>query len=338
MATEVTIVDEVAWKQAMARVRSDSDDTNWAVFTHENQDPSRVKFIADGKGGASEFAEEFKDDGVFYGLLRMEHTIDMSTAIKFIYVHWVGTSVPFAKRGRFGVVSGSVKNLFNPFHLNIETNIHSDLSESNVMTLMEETAGTTKNKVLDASEGISRPERGFTSSSSAKRGSGIGSSNNYSSTSVQKVSSSGGAVNFDEQVAGVIADVRNDSSETTWCLVSYQDDNFKKPYIIALGSGTGTIEEINDVGLLKDNMVAYGLYRVTDVVDDIPTVKFVYIQWVGNDVKPLSKAKISTHKGALEEMFYPTHVTFFVTSTSEITQAAVMDKVMSASGSKSHVK
>lgn len=43
----------------------------------------------------------------------MEHTIDMSTAIKFIYVHWVGTKVPFAKRGRFGVVSGSVKNLFN---------------------------------------------------------------------------------------------------------------------------------------------------------------------------------------------------------------------------------
>lgn len=42
----------------------------------------------------------------------------------------------------------------------------------------------------------------------------------------------------------------------------------------------------------------------TDIVDDIPTVKFVYIQWVGNDVKPLSKAKISTHKGALEEMFY----------------------------------
>lgn len=41
-----------------------------AVFTHENQDPSQVKFIADGKGGASEFAEEFKDDGVFYGLCK----------------------------------------------------------------------------------------------------------------------------------------------------------------------------------------------------------------------------------------------------------------------------
>jgi len=52
------------------------------------------------------------------------------------------------------------------------------------------------------------------------------------------------------------------------------------------------------------------IFVQTDVVDDIPTVKFVYIQWVGNDVKPLSKAKISTHKGALEEMFY---VSFFIT-------------------------
>ena len=32
-----------------------------AVFSHENQDPSRVKFIADGSGGALEFADQFKD-------------------------------------------------------------------------------------------------------------------------------------------------------------------------------------------------------------------------------------------------------------------------------------
>ena len=40
----------------------------------------------------------------------------------------------------------------------------------------------------------------------------------------------------------------------------------------------------------------------------------------------------------LTRTLQPNHVTFFVTSTSDITQAAVMDKVMSASGSKSHVK
>ena len=57
------------------------------------------------------------------------------------------------------------------------------------------------------------------------------------------------------------------------CLVSYKDDNFKKPYIIALGSGTGTVEEINEIGLLKDNMVAYGLYRVVRI-EHLQTVQY----------------------------------------------------------------
>jgi len=39
-----------------------------AVFTHKNQDPSLVEFLSSGKGGAEEFAGQFKDDGVYYGL------------------------------------------------------------------------------------------------------------------------------------------------------------------------------------------------------------------------------------------------------------------------------
>ena len=38
-------------------------------------------------------------------------------------------------------------------------------------------------------------------------------------------------------------------------------------------------------------------------MDDIPTVKFAYVQWVGEEVKPMTKAKTSTHKGALENHF-----------------------------------
>ena len=38
-------------------------------------------------------------------------------------------------------------------------------------------------------------------------------------------------------------------------------------------------------------------------MDGIATVKFAYIQWVGEEVKPMVKAKTSTHKGALENQF-----------------------------------
>ena len=44
-----------------------------------------------------------------------------------------------------------------------------------------------------------------------------------------------------------------------------------------------------------------------DVVDDITTVKFVFITWVGENVKPMTKGKISTHKSTVDKAF---HVSF----------------------------
>ena len=41
----------------------------------------------------------------------------------------------------------------------------------------------------------------------------------------------------------------------------------------------------------------------TDVLDDIPTVKFVYIQWIGEGTKIMAKASVTTHKGGVEEVF-----------------------------------
>ena len=38
-------------------------------------------------------------------------------------------------------------------------------------------------------------------------------------------------------------------------------------------------------------------------------MKFVFIQWVGEHVKPMTKGKISTHKSTVEKAF---HVSFAV--------------------------
>ncbi len=45
----------------------------------------------------------------------------------------VGESVPFAKKGRFGVVHGSVQEHFNPYHLLIETGSKDDLTEEEMI-------------------------------------------------------------------------------------------------------------------------------------------------------------------------------------------------------------
>ena len=46
--------------------------------------------------------------------VRLVELVDsyVESTVKFVYVHWVGESVPFAKRGKFGVVHGSVEQHF----------------------------------------------------------------------------------------------------------------------------------------------------------------------------------------------------------------------------------
>ena len=48
---------------------------------------------------------------------------------------------------------------------------------------------------------------------------------------------------------------------------------------------------------------------------------------VGNSVKPMTKAKISTHKGVAEKTFGPFHVAIFASDPSEISEKAIIEKV-----------
>ena len=65
-------------------------------------------------------------------------------------------------------------------------------------------------------------------------------------------------------------------SSTNWVLAGYEGGNPKAP-IVTVGSGDNGLDEMK--GFLESDKVLYGLLRVTDLVDDITTVKFVYITW-----------------------------------------------------------
>ena len=45
----------------------------------------------------------------------------------------IGEEIPFAKRGRLGVVHGSVEQHFNPYHLLVETGNLDDLTEESIV-------------------------------------------------------------------------------------------------------------------------------------------------------------------------------------------------------------
>jgi non-ribosomal peptide synthetase component E (peptide arylation enzyme) len=158
MATEVTVVDEAALTQTIDEVRSDSGDTNWCLVNHADGNPAVIQVCGSGNGGVEEMASNLADDQPMYALVRVTEIIDMSQTTKFVYVIWLGKDISFVKRGKFGVVSGSVERFFQPYQISVtfDGDSKEEVTQDHLMSKLQETSGT-KSKVLEATEAKTRP-------------------------------------------------------------------------------------------------------------------------------------------------------------------------------------
>ena len=94
MSTCAEAADLDRLKQAIDDVRSDLggvDRRAWLLVGHVQNNPNRIDVVsADTSAQASldDFRSKLEDDQVMYGLLRLTSSVDMSTTVRFLYVHW----------------------------------------------------------------------------------------------------------------------------------------------------------------------------------------------------------------------------------------------------------
>jgi hypothetical protein len=138
-----------------------------------------------------------------------------------------------------------------------------------------------------------------------------------------------------EAVDRTIAQVRDAKSTVDWAVFGYKDNNSSTNTIVVQNSGTGGLSAL--VSHLQLDHISYCLLRVIDIIDDHPTVKFVYIRWIGQHVKVMQKAKTTTHKGGIERFIGQFHVSLEVENVEELSNEIVMSKVQDASGSANRV-
>ena len=101
MSTQVEVQDVDELQKILADVRSDRagvERTSWLIVGHVDNDPNRVA-VQHHDTSATASLEDLRchllHDQVMYCLLRLSSTFDMSTTVKFVYVHW------YAARSRF---------------------------------------------------------------------------------------------------------------------------------------------------------------------------------------------------------------------------------------------
>jgi len=318
-------LDEI--KDAIQDVRNDKTHTNWVLLTYQGENTNDVKLLGKGDGGINELISRLHDENVGYGLVRLVEKFDDSDTVKFVFIHWVGEKIHRMLRARKGTHIGAIKETLAPYHTDVEAEKHSEISEEIVLRAVSKASGTAVH-VLD--RGASSSSGG--GSKSPKGGSSSPSVVKSGPSSVPKQTDN---VTFDiDQIRAAIQDVRSDATATNWVLLTYNGPN--SDHVILLGKGSGGSAEL--LSHLKDDNVAYGLVRQVERFDDSNRVMFAYINWVGENIQRMLKARLGTHSGAIKSLIAPYHADIDATNHSEISPEIITIKIRDTMGTATRVR
>lgn len=128
-------------------------------------------------------------------------------------------------------------------------------------------------------------------------------------------------------------EVRTDGNDTDWVLFTYEDP--KSNNVVFLGKGSGGVAEMSQH--LKDDIVGYGLVRKVDQIDMTAHSKFCFVNFVGDNINRMLRARLGTHQGAVRAFFAPFHVDISPEKSSEISDEIVLKLIKSTSGTESKV-
>jgi len=281
----------------------------------KGKDAQTLVFGGKGNGGVNSLREHFVDDKNLYCLLRLNDKIDESVTTKFVFIHWMGNSVPFFQKGKITLHIAPVKEFVGQSHVDLKCNTLDEVTEDIVMEKVMDFSGS-GSRVLD-DQGQSQLK--------TQRTQKVGNVQTRRTTTEE--------LTFDQDVISAIEEVR--SNVHTWCLAGYHDTE-SADSIVLISKGNGDVEELKQH--LNDNIVAYGLIRKNEKIDNSITVKFCYVRWIGPNIPRMQKAKLGVHINNIQKTFHPYHVDIQCERLDEISDAIVEDIISRSSGQKIHVK
>ncbi|KAJ1526808.1 hypothetical protein ONE63_008378 [Megalurothrips usitatus] len=119
-----TSVDEDSVRAAYEAVRSDSSDTEWAVFTFQGQ-----KIVCAGTGvGFDEFRAHFTDGDRAFGFIRIQMGDEMSKRQKFVFLTWVGPQVSVIRRAKMSIDKATVKEIVKNFAVELQVETQAEIT------------------------------------------------------------------------------------------------------------------------------------------------------------------------------------------------------------------
>lgn len=296
--------DETAALAALESLRKDGGD-EWVVFGAEDSKPESVVVLGRGKGQLDAVKALFGNEHVRYAVIAFKvvevvEDVDYTRA-KNIFISWCGPEVkPLAKarssQQRVPIYDYCLKVL--PMHGQIHAEKSDDLHEDEILDKFSGSRTQVADKINKEAARIKEVE-------AAKE-------RERAASSADGVAADGVKVDIttffkqNDEVVPLLKQMY--AGQLAWIALGYKPED--ETTVVFLQSGKGGLDEFKS--LLKDNEVFYVISAVKEdnrdashkqddhgVLESYATTKFVQVNWVGKDVKPLHKARSSQHRVAL---------------------------------------
>jgi len=338
--------DEEAVKQAISNVRNDSEPTTWVFVTYDDQ--FHLGIAGQGNGTVNdEIAPLLKPEVAGYGLVRKTEQIDDSETVKFAYFIWIGESIDRRLRSQLSTHQGKLDQFFAPHHVTIEATEPKEVTDEIVVDTISKASGT-KSNVLDSvvsGQAYRGAVRSFQTPTKVQQQSAPVAEAKpikiekkepaEKKTPVKTVASTeqsdGPKIEDIDAIQEAISDIRNDSTETKWMFMAYND----KKQLQFIQKGEQGLDEM--LPLFTDKVAGYALVRRTLQIDDSETVKFVKISWTGENIPRMLRAKLGIYEGTAAKILSPYHCELKATNLDEISENIITDAISTYAGAKSHV-
>jgi len=133
-----TAVDKDAIRGAYDDVRSDTTDTEWAVFKFDQE--NRLGVTATGKEFA-DFKSHFGNGDRGFGYIRIKTGDEMSKRAKFVLVTWVGPEVSVMKKAKMSTDKALMKDICQNMSVELQLETHGEFSHDNFKLQVDKASG-----------------------------------------------------------------------------------------------------------------------------------------------------------------------------------------------------
>jgi len=314
----------------------DKGPNSYVVLGYAN--PNTLHVVAQGEGGLEEASKAFTNEDAFYAILRKDWKVEMAKTVKFAFVDLTPEGLKTMRRTQVTAHKKQVQDLLTPWHVLHQASDKSDLEDKQVVDAIAKASGTA---IFETGKQAPKEAAKSSGPAPAKKAEwkpkpkeeGAGGEPKPAARPVQAGSTSAGVKLADEAAfKEAMKKIKNDKDDTNWFLAVFSG----KDTLTFVGTGTDGAAGL--VAKFEDDKVNFGLVRVTEVIDKSRTTKFCFIKLQPESIKPMEKANISVKDGAIKALYQPFHVDVAIAKKEELSDEMIMDRVASASGTKSNVK